>query len=104
MSWFDEGSGGGSPVDVAAVMDSAAPDAVWEIVQLGAMASFFTTGDGGALGFQVTLDGRHRRVYVRDSEELCTFLAEALPAVRSELDRLSASSGPAPRSRRRRGG
>lgn len=101
MSWFDEGSSG-SPVDVPAMMDSSLATAVWEIVQAGAMVSFGTTSDGGALGVTVTLDGRWRRQYGRTTEDLEAFLLDAHQAVTEEVARSAAPSGDGKRSRRSR--
>lgn len=98
--WFDN-SGRGSPVDVAAVMDSGAPECVWRLVALGALVSIGTTSDGGALGVTVTLDGRWRREYFRDSDELVSWLLEATAAVEQAAPTASpaASSGRRRRSR-----
>lgn len=97
--WFDEG-GSGSPVDVGRILDTGAPDVMWEIVSAGALVSVGTTSDGGSLAVTVTLDGRWRRVYVRDGEELLGWLNAALGAVRSGPARSPAP--PAPRGRGRR--
>lgn len=98
MSWFDE-SAAGSQVDVAALMDSGVTDPLWSIVQDGALVSIGRTSDGGALGVTVTLDGRWRREYFRDPEQLLDWLGGAAEAVRQEAERLAAS--PASRSRSR---
>lgn len=100
--WFD--GGGGSQVDVAAVLDhQAALDGLLEMVQAGALLSLGTTSDGGALGVTVTVDGRWRREYVRSSDDLVAWLAEAVPAVRSAVEARPASSAPGKRSRSTRG-
>lgn len=95
--WFDEGAGA-SPVDVGRVMDSEAPSLLWAIVAGGALVSVGTTSDGGALSVTVTLDGRWRRVYVREGDELCEWLVGAAAAVGSRPAKPPASS--ARRSRR----
>lgn len=95
--WFDN-TGRGSPVDVAAVMDSGAPECLWRLVAGGALVSVGTTSDGGALGVTVTLDGRWRREYFRDSEELTSWLLEAAAAV----DGARAAAPPAASTARRR--
>lgn len=100
--WFD-GGGSGKAVDVPALLDSDALGALLEVVQLGALVGLGTTSDGGALGVTVTVDGRWRREYFRDSEELVSWMAEALPAVRSAVEAASASSGRRERPRRSRG-
>lgn len=99
MSWFDE-AGNGQPVDVAAVFDSEVPVLVAAIVQAGALVSIGTTSDGGALGITVTLDGRWRREYFRESEAARDWLVQALKGVESEGRPSPASSGP--RRRRQR--
>lgn len=98
-SWFDE-AGSGSQVDVEALMDSGVPVLIWRIVGAGALVSIGRTSDGGALGITVTLDGRWRREYFRDSDEATDWLARAAQAVEDESERLSASSGPRKRQRR----
>lgn len=100
--WF-EGGGNGSPVDVTKLLDTDATGVLWEMVQAGALVSLGTTSDGGALGITVTVDGRWRRTYVRDSEDLATFVSEAGPAVRAALGADSASSAPRRRQRSARG-
>jgi hypothetical protein len=89
--WFD-GGGSGRSVDVAALFDGPALEAFQEVVQVGALLGLGTTSDGGALGVTITVDGRWRREYFRDSEELVMWLAEALPAVRSAVEASAASS------------
>jgi hypothetical protein len=97
--WFD-GGGSGSPVDVRALLDDEAVGALWDVVQLGALVSFGTTSDGGTLGITITVDGRWRRTYVRDADDLATFVSEALPAVASAVQAGGASSARGKRSRR----
>lgn len=99
MSWFDE-AGSGSPVDVQALMDSGVPEVLWRIIEGGALVSIGRTSDGGALGITVTLDGRWKREYFRDSEEATSWLLNAAAAVEAEADRPSASSARRQRSRR----
>lgn len=101
--WFDEGGASGAPVDVAAVLDSPGGLALSDIVQLGALVSLSTTRDGGALGVTVTVDGRYRRQYFRDGEELTSWVAEALPAVQKAIEGLAASAERGSRTRRSRG-
>lgn len=100
--WFD-GGGAGSRVDVPALLDSDAAGGLAELVNLGALVSLGTTRDGGALGVTVTVDGRWRREYFRDSEELVMWISEALPAVRAAVEALAASSARESRPRRSRG-
>lgn len=100
--WFDAG-GSGKAVDVAQVLDGLGVEALWEVVQLGALVSLGTTSDGGALGVTITVDGRWRREYFRSADELVEWLAEAVPAVRAALENPPASSERRTRSRGRRG-
>lgn len=99
MGWFDEG-GSKSPVDVVALFDSAVPVLMAEVAAAGALVSFGTTSDGGAVGITVTLDGRWKREYFREAEAAQEWLAEALIAVRDDPGPPPAPS--APRQRRRR--
>lgn len=100
--WLDGGGSGGA-VDVH---DLAGLEGPWkgllDIVQAGALVSLGTTSDGGALGVTVTVDGRWRRDYFRNADELSTWLAEAIPAVvaSAEGDRPSAAQRERPRRRR----
>jgi len=99
--WFSA-NGNGSPVDVVALFDSEAAGKLLGIVQAGALVSMGCTSDGGALGVTVTLDGRWRREYFRDSELLTDWLAGAADAVagaRVPTRTTGASSGPRKRSR-----
>lgn len=100
--WFDE-SPTASAVDVLALLDSDAGPAIGELVQLGALVSIGTTRDGGALAITVTVDGRWRREYFREAEELVMWLSEAVPAVRVATEALSASAERGSGKRRRRG-
>jgi hypothetical protein len=100
--WFESG-GGGLPLDVVALLDSAAADGIAVLVGLGALVSLGTTRDGGALGVTVTVDGRWRREYFRQSEELTGWIAEAIPAVREAVEALASSAARSPRARRSRG-
>lgn len=98
MSWFEDG-GSARSVDVKAMFDSALPELVARIVASGALVAIGTTSDGGALGITVTMDGRWRREYFRDSDEAMDWLLGAAEAVEGEAARLAAS--PAQRSRGR---
>lgn len=100
--WFDVG-GAGKGIDVPALFDGPSADGIWSLVQCGALVSLGTTSDGGALGVTVTVDGRWRREYFRDAEDLLTWLAEALPAVRLARESSTASSAPRKRTRSARG-
>lgn len=99
--WFAD-SGNGSPVDVAALLDSGGNDVIAAIVAAGALVSIGTTSDGGALGITVTLDGRWRREYFRESEPMVEWLTSAAHAVATSDGPPPASSAPRQRSRRSR--
>lgn len=98
--WLN-GGGNGNAVDVTELLDVPAAKGVAELVQLGALVSLGTTSDGGALGITVTVDGRYRRDYFRNSDELLTWLAEAIPGVEAEMGESRPSAGQRQRSRRR---
>lgn len=89
--WFDEGRSG-STVDVAALLDGQGVEGLWAMVQAGALVSVGRTSDGGAVGITVTVDGRYRREYFRETEDLVGWLAEAIPAVTAACEAASASS------------
>lgn len=101
--WFDGAGGSGSAVDVPALLDSVGGEAVAHLVGLGALVSLGLTRDGGALGITVTVDGRWRREYFRDAEDLQVWMAEAVPAVRAAIEASAASSERRSRPRRSRG-
>lgn len=96
--WLDEGRAG-KAVDVQAVMDSDAAPLAWRVVQAGALLSFGRTSDGGALSVTVTIDGRWRREYFRDAEELVDWLTGA--AEFAELQDAQESASAVRRSRGR---
>jgi hypothetical protein len=102
MGWFDEG-GGGSPVDVAALLDTKAPDMLVELVGAGALISLGLTSDGGALGLTVTVDGAWRREYFRDGAAMVDWLEEAMAPVTEACRAARASSAPRQRTRGTRG-
>jgi len=100
--WFD-GNGSGEALDVAKLLDSEAGNGLHHLVGAGALVSMGLTSDGGALGVTVTVDGRWRREYFRQEDELMAWIAEALPAV-MDARRSIASSGNGNGSRRRQRG
>lgn len=100
--WFDEGGGPGNRVDSTALLDDAS-EHLWPIVDAGALVSLSLTRDGGALGVTITVDGRWRREYFRESEEIRDWLTAALEPIRLEVERTAASAAPGTRSRSRRG-
>jgi len=99
--WFD-GNGAGSPVDVVKMADGMVGEGLWTLVDRGALVSLGKTSDGGALGVTVTVDGRWRREYFREEEQLLAWIAEAIPAVEAAIGSQPASSGRGSRSRRSR--
>lgn len=101
--WFDAG-GGGPSVDVVALLDTEGGSGLHDLVAAGALVSLGLTRDGGALGVTVTVDGRWRREYFRDADELLVWVSEALPAVRAAAEAArAASAAQGSRSRRSRG-
>lgn len=98
-SWLD-GGGNGSAVDVHDLVGQVPVKALLDLVQLGALVSLGTTSDGGALAVTVTVDGKWRRDYFRTTDELTTWLAEAVPGVEELMG--SSRPSPAPRARSRR--
>lgn len=99
--WFDGGRSG-EPLDVPKLLDSKAGEGIAHLVGTGALVSLGLTSDGGALGVTVTVDGRYRREYFRDEDELIAWIAEALPAVAAarEASLPAPGNGRRPRSRR----
>jgi hypothetical protein len=95
--WF-QGNGDGRCVDVVALFDSEAARLLCECVQLGALVSLSTTSDGGALGVTVTVDGRWRREYFRETEPLTEWFQGAQAAV-AEAMTARGPSGERSRSR-----
>lgn len=100
--WLDQG-GSGSSVDVAALFDGPCADLAWRVVAAGALLSLGRTSDGGALGVTVTMDGRWRREYFRDAEELELWLTGAAEFAEEEAERLAASPSRRKRERSTRG-
>lgn len=80
--WFD-GAGSGQRVDAVAILTSHPGEGIAALVDAGALVSLSMTSDGGALGVTVTVDGRFRREYFRNEDDLNTWLAEAIPAVQA---------------------
>lgn len=99
--WFDD-AGNGNRCDAGEIL-IAASGSLFEVVEAGALLSIGLTSDGGALGVTVTVDGRWRREYFRNADELVTWMAEAIPAVRTARGAEPASAAPARGSRRRKG-
>lgn len=100
--WLDAG-GSGSRVDVVALLDSRASDLLGAIVAMGALVSIGLTGDGGALGVTVTVDGRWRREFHRDADSLVDWLSSGIGDIEAACLKRSASSAPRERTRSPRG-
>jgi hypothetical protein len=96
--WFANG-GNGSQVDAGAMLDSEAMKRLAGMVNAGALVSLSLTSDGGALGVTVTVDGRYRREYFRDPDELDRWTEEAMAPVIQACEDRSASRAQAPRQR-----
>jgi len=92
--WLDEGESGRA-LDVVAMLDSEAGKLLHEAVAAGALVSLSTTSDGGALGVTVTVDGRYRRQYFRNSDDLELWLSTGLPDISAaaEAARAARASG-----------
>lgn len=99
--WFD-GNGTAGAVDAQAIVHGAPMKGVLELVDAGALVSLGKTSDGGALGVTVTVDGRWRREYFRNADDLAAWIAEALPAVNEARGNDRPSSGQRQRPRRAR--
>lgn len=102
MGWFDEGNGG-TPIDVAAMLDSKSAEMIHELVAVGALVSLGLTSDGGALALTVTVDGAWRREYFREAGQMELWLEQAMAPVTDACLAKSASSGSRSRSRSARG-
>ena len=102
MGWFDEG-GSGTRVDVVALLDSKASEMITEMISAGALVSVGLTSDGGALGVTITVDGRWRREYFRDSAQLELWCEDAMAPVCEAAAARLASSADGRRTRRSRG-
>jgi hypothetical protein len=100
--WFD-GGGNGARIDVTACLDSKAWDMLRAMLDAGALVSLGLTSDGGALGVTVTVDGRWRREYFRDADQLELWTEEAMAPVIEACDARRASSEPRTRTRGTRG-
>lgn len=100
--WFD-GSGNGAAVDVAELLEGLVVQGLVELVAAGALVSLGTTSDGGALSLTITVDGRWRREYFRQQDEMLSWIAEAIPAVEAARSSASASTARGQRQRRSRG-
>lgn len=96
--WFD-GNGNGSQVEPAAMLDGLGFQGIAELVEAGALVSLGLTSDGGALGLTVTVDGRWRREYFRQAEDLVLWVGEALPAVQDARGTARPSSASRQRAR-----
>src|SRR5688572_20498934 len=98
VSFFDDDPARGAAVDVEAMFDGPAADALWQCVTAGALVSVGTSRDGGALSVGVTCGGKLKREWFRDADELKDWLTRAAEAVVA----LDARGGPGQRPTRGR--
>lgn len=82
--WWNAGRGVGA-IDVPALLDGPAGNALHEMCGTGALIGLFLTRDGGALGVSVTVDSVTRREYFHDSESLAGWLDSGLDPVRAAV-------------------
>lgn len=93
--WFADGASTNA-VDVAQLLTTEVVDSLTAVLAAGALVSLGASGDGGSLGCTVTSDGRWRREWFRESDELGRFLLGAATAL--------TSAPPQPRQRQRQRG
>jgi hypothetical protein len=98
--WFDA-TDGGATVRLRDVLDSRADDLVAGCIEAGALVSIGMSRDLGSVGVTVTLDGRWRRGWFRDSDDAVVWLEAAVAAVHG-AGSSPASSGEGKRQRPRR--
>lgn len=72
----------GALVDVGALLDATTVEWVQELIELGALISFGTSRDGGALSVHVRLGEIKNREWFRDAEELHDWLQDGVAACR----------------------
>lgn len=97
--WFDGAGGSDSAVDVPALLDSDAGQRIGNLVAAGALVSLGLTRDAGALGITVTVDGRWRREYFRNCDDMLVWMDGAVSAVTEAMASQVASSAPRKRLR-----
>lgn len=98
--WFTD-NGVQGVLDVVAMFDNVdALAGLFGMVEAGALVSMGCTSDKGALGVTITVDGRWRREYFRDPQELAAWLKEAETPVREACEAASSARQKRPRSAR----
>lgn len=97
--WFD-GERSNALVDVVELMDGGAAVNLFRCVQNGALVSIGMTRDGGAVSVTVTLDGKWRREYFHDEDQLTLWTESAANAVGAARG-VNAAPVPVARPRRR---
>ncbi len=97
--WFD-GDRGNALVDVAEMMADGADVNLFRCVQAGALVSIGMTRDGGAVSVTVTLDGKWRREYFHNSDQLTLWSEDAAGAVAAARGVDAAPATPPPARRR----
>lgn len=78
---FFAGATGASIADVHAIFDSDLPVLVAELVSMGILVSIGSTRDRGAISIGITMDGKRRREYFRDSPAATDFLRSAVESL-----------------------
>lgn len=96
--WFADG-GTGHQAHVPDVLGASSLDALVRVVAAGALVSMGLSRDGGSLGVTVTLDGRWKREWFRQGDELADWLVHAEAAVLEANGAVTASSGTGSRPR-----
>jgi hypothetical protein len=97
--WFD-GDRGNALVDVVEMMSEGADVNLFRCVQSGALISVGMTRDGGAVSVTVTLDGKWRREYFHDANQLTLWSEAAAEAVAVSRGVDAAPATPPPTRRR----
>lgn len=78
------GGGNGPAVDLESLLDGSTLEALRDLVGLGALVSFGTSRDGGALSVHVRAGDIREREWFRLDEDLHEWLWDAVAVVRGE--------------------
>lgn len=79
-AWNDSSTKG--RVDLASLLDATSMEHLIDLVALGALVSFGTSKDGGALSVHVRCGDVKNREWFRSDEELHDWLSEGVTALR----------------------
>lgn len=90
--WFEDGARG-ARLSVPELFTAGVCDALWRVVAAGGLVSIGLTSDGGACSLTVTDDGRWKREYFRDSDELEVFVLAAATFLESDGRFASSENG-----------